>query len=83
MNAKQTQRDLLAILDRMSLSIEGTRTELGGAISVLLDSHVALAESVIASQGRLEAVEKVVLQLVKVAESQSVLITLLLEKDNG
>lgn len=83
-SAKQTQRDLLAILDRMSLSIDGTRTDLGSTLTALIESHQALAASVLVMQDRLATLEAVVLSQSKVIETQTELMSIVLKvKQDG
>lgn len=82
-SAKQTQRDLLLILDRMSISVTDCRVELGAAIANLIDSHQALAGTVMIQSERIESLEQVVLSLVRVQEAQAVLLQSMVRGNDG
>lgn len=68
---KQTQRALLTILDRMSVSIEEARTDQADSTIKLLQSHSDLIESVVALYKRIEMLEDITVRLVSVVESQT------------
>ncbi len=76
--SQRLQRDLLTVLDRMSLSIDEARTDLGSAVAALIDAHTSLAANVLVLQDRVATLESVVVSQCKVLETQAELMAVLL-----
>ncbi len=70
-NDKQTQRDLLTILDRMSISIQEARADQADSTIKLLQSHSDLIAMVCHLAKRVEVLEDITVRLVSVVVSQT------------
>lgn len=78
---QQLQRDLLTILDRLSMSVDDGRSELGGCVVALIEAHKALGANVMILVERVSTLETVVLQQTKLLQSQAELVTMLLNRE--
>jgi hypothetical protein len=77
----ELQRATLTVLDRMSVSIEDTRVNLGSTIARLIDCHVALSDQVSLLCSRIESLEQLNRQLIDVTLGQTETIRLLIEAE--